>query len=297
MAKDFTQGWILPAVRMALETTAIAFPPACRYLALRIFSSPRKGRLSPGQAPWLDDARLESIRINNYPTQVYHWPGPGPRVVLLHGWESNSARWEELWRRLQAAGFDLMAIDAPAHGYSGGDRFTAVRYAHCLAEALDRYAPQAIVGHSAGAMAALYCLANLRPNYPLQKLVLVGMPAGLDGLLDAYQRILGVSGRVMQRLNEAAQQRYGFPLPAFFMPPLAASIQVSGLIIHDQNDELAPLTEAQAVHQAWTGSRLMVSRGLGHSTQGPEVWLWVTAFLQETANGAPTMPPPKPLIL
>lgn len=291
MAKDFTQGWILPAVRMALETTAVVFPPACRYLALRIFSSPRKGRLSPGQAHWLDEAKLPPLRINGYPTQLYHWPGPGPRVLLLHGWESNSARWEGLWLQLRAAGFDLMAIDAPAHGYSGGDRFTAVRYAGGLAEALDQYAPRAIVGHSAGAMAALYCLANLRPEYAPDKLVLIGMPAGLDGLLRAYQRILGVSDRVMRRLNEAAERRYGFPLPAFLMPPLAARIHAPGLIIHDHDDELAPLAEARAVHQAWAGSRLMVSRGLGHSTQSPEVWQWVTAFLQETVSGAPTMAP------
>jgi pimeloyl-ACP methyl ester carboxylesterase len=42
---------------------------------------------------------------------------------LVHGWESNASRWENLLPYLKKSG-STIAIDGPAHGLSSGKEFT-----------------------------------------------------------------------------------------------------------------------------------------------------------------------------
>lgn len=279
MSTNHSTSWKVVALRGLLEASARTWPSASGWLSMQLFSTPRKGRLRLGQYDWLDSARHSRLSLGDYDLQVYHWPGKGKRVLLLHGWESNSSRWFGLWRELRKANCDVWAMDAPAHGYSGGKRFTAVQYGRFLAKALDVYAPESIVAHSAGSMATLFCLAKLQPSAPVERVVLLGTPARLDGLLDRYQQILGVSPLVMQRMDEWLKKRYGFDPAIFSMPLLAAQLSQPALIIHDEGDTTATPADGQALHAAWRHSRLMLTRGLGHSIQSPAVWQRVTEFL------------------
>ena len=46
--------------------------------------------------------------------------GAGPRILLVHGWGGHAARLRRYVRPLNAAGFRVVAFDAPGHGGSGG---------------------------------------------------------------------------------------------------------------------------------------------------------------------------------
>ena len=54
-----------------------------------------------------------------------HRPGPGPRVLALHGWLDNALTWSPIVDRLD--GLDLVCIDFPGHGESP-PRPLAARY-------------------------------------------------------------------------------------------------------------------------------------------------------------------------
>jgi pimeloyl-ACP methyl ester carboxylesterase len=43
---------------------------------------------------------------------------------LVHGWESNASRWENLLPYLKKSGSTIIAIDGPAHGLSSGKEFS-----------------------------------------------------------------------------------------------------------------------------------------------------------------------------
>ena len=282
MQSNHSASWKVVVLRGLLEASAYTWPSASGWLSMQLFSSPRKGRLQPGQYDWLDSARHSRLSLGDNDLQIYHWPGKGKRVLLLHGWESNSSRWFGLWQELRKAGCDVWAMDAPAHGYSGGKRFTAVQYGRFLAKALDVYAPASIVAHSAGSMATLFCLAKLQPSAPVERVVLLGTPANLDGLLDRYQQILGVSPLVMRRMDEWLKKRYGFDPAIFSMPLLAAQLSQPALLIHDEEDTTATPADGKALHAAWRNSQLLLTRGLGHSIQSPEVWHTITDFVART---------------
>jgi pimeloyl-ACP methyl ester carboxylesterase len=53
------------------------------------------------------------------------------------------------------------------------------------------------------------------------------------------------------------------------------------LIIHDEEDEDIDISEAHTIHQAWPGSELLITKGLGHVriTRSAEVAERVRDFL------------------
>ena len=55
--------------------------------------------------------------------------------------------------------------------------------------------------------------------------------------------------------------------------------QVEGLVIHDHNDEVAPVTEGRAIAEAW-GARFVETHGLGHKLQSKSVAEIILGFLR-----------------
>ena len=101
-------------------------------LALRLFTTPLKGFIKNAQLEFLDSAFQEEFEYNSIPITTYRWPGNGKTILLVHGWESNSARWEKLIYQLKSKNYNIIALDAPAHGNSGSKRFTAVLYSEFI---------------------------------------------------------------------------------------------------------------------------------------------------------------------
>jgi len=62
-------------------------------LALKLFSKPRNGQLTPHANTFLDTATSKTtLYYESIPIQTYHWEGSKETVLLAHGWESNSGR-------------------------------------------------------------------------------------------------------------------------------------------------------------------------------------------------------------
>lgn len=84
--------------------------------------------------------------------------GSGPRILLLHGAGASTHSWRALIPRL-TPGFEVLAPDLPGQGFSSGTppRFTLPGMAQDLAALLaaEDFAPDLVVGHSAGAAIAL----------------------------------------------------------------------------------------------------------------------------------------------
>src|SRR5210317_2463091 len=93
--------------------------------ALHLFSKPRKGRLKPYQEKFLDSAIQQTLYFEDLAIQVYHWEGTKETILLAHGWESNTARWKNKINLFKKEGFNIIALDAPAHGKSSSDSFNA----------------------------------------------------------------------------------------------------------------------------------------------------------------------------
>ena len=98
-----------------------------------------------------------------------------PTVVFIHGVLNDHSVWILQSRYLAHHGFNVLAIDLPGHGRSGGEAPVSVEdAASFVADLLDAAGVKqaALVGHSWGSLIALQAAANLKER--ITHAVLVG---------------------------------------------------------------------------------------------------------------------------
>jgi len=138
--------------------------------------------------------------------------GDGPRVLLLHGAGASSHSWRDLIPRLTAR-HAVLAPDLPGQGFSAGTppRFTLPAMAEDVGALLDAegFAPDLVVGHSAGAAIALRLALDGRAA-PRRILALNGALAPFRGmagtLFPSLARLLALNpltGRLFARTAAA----------------------------------------------------------------------------------------------
>ena len=100
--------------------------------------------------------------------------GDGPPVVLLHGFGQTARCWGSLPASL-ASDYEVIRLDAPGHGDTGGEGVELRATADLIAETVG---PAAYVGYSMGGRMALQ-LAVDRPDV-VQRLVVIGGTPGIE---------------------------------------------------------------------------------------------------------------------
>lgn len=272
MANDWQERVLFGGISRFLNNLVRVAPELTGNLTYDILSRPRRWYPeTEEQRGFLARAQQEKRRLDGEQIHCYHWPGGPESVLLAHGWESGTARWEPLGAVLHTAGYTVYALDAPAHGESGGSIFTAVHYARVLAPLLEEWRPDFLVGHSAGGMSLSYALTQLDLDYRPRALILQGVPAELADFIHTFQRTLGLDDAVINALNQAFIRRAGWPFTAFSITEYCREFDFPGLIIHDRYDDLAPYSGARRMAENWTRADLLTTEGLGHALQGPEV--------------------------
>lgn len=247
--------------------------------AFQTFSKVRKGRVLPPQAEFLNMARKDILSVNGHNLQTYHWPGGGEMVLLVHGWESNSFRWHKLIEHLKNQDFNIMAFDAPGHGYSSGQYLYVPLYGECLIYMIQKYRPRHLVAHSMGGMASLY-VHYKHPNTGVKRIVTIGSPSELHELMEHYRKLLNLNQRVMEALDAYVKKRFGFGIREFSSSQFASSIPQKGLLLHDRLDTITPFHASERVHASWADSILVPTEGLGHSMQQEGVNKRIIDFLK-----------------
>ena len=115
-----------------------------------------------------------------------------PTAVFVHGAGNDHSAWALQSRYFAHHGWNVLAVDLPGHGRSGGDPLPSVEaIADWIPAALDatKIERAALVGHSLGSLAVLECA--VRHPGRIARMVLIGPAAPMpvsEALLDAAQR-------------------------------------------------------------------------------------------------------------
>ena len=147
---------IAKIIGQAINLIAYVSPRYSAKLALSLFATPRGGTILDDQKSFLSTAEQDRLEYDDMAIMTYKWPGSKEMILMMHGWESNSFRWEPLIRRLQEEHYGVIALDAPAHGQSGSKVFNAILYAEFINVIADRFNPDIMIGHSVGGMASVF---------------------------------------------------------------------------------------------------------------------------------------------
>jgi pimeloyl-ACP methyl ester carboxylesterase len=182
--------------------------------------------------------------------------------------------------RLIAAGKRVLAVDAPAHGASTGKLFNMLQYSRVVAVLAAQFQPQHMVGHSIGGGAAALYLHE-HPNHPFKKAVIMGTPSELRHMANTFANILGLSQRMRRAMERRFQEQYQLNYDDVSIARYCKNIHLPTLIIHDNQDSIAPVADAYRYQENLRQGQLLITNGLGHSLQGTAVYNGILAFLED----------------
>ncbi|MEZ4795836.1 MAG: alpha/beta hydrolase [Flavobacteriaceae bacterium] len=247
--------------------------------ALSLFGTPRRGFITDKQSDFLDTAYKEEFVYDKLPIMTYRWVGKKQTILLAHGWESNSARWKNLINYLNRKDFNIVAIDAPAHGNSGGKLFNAILYSEFINVIAKRYKPDILIGHSVGGMASvLFQHKYQTPN--VKKIILLGAPSEFTDVLQRYTDMLGYNERTKNQIKLTIINNFGKAPEEFSTAKFLKEISSQGLIIHDSEDKVIPYEDALSINKSFKNSKLITTKGLGHSLNDDSVANYIYEFLE-----------------
>lgn len=273
---------ILPKIYgIYFNTLALFSKEKAADKAFELFCTPRKGRVLPHQKDFLDSAKSAIVEADGVRFQTYRWKGKNDTVLLLHGWESNSFRWRNLITFLKNAEFDIIAVDAPAHGYSSSKIFNAPLYVQGVRPVVEKHRPRHIIAHSIGGMTALYHQHKF-PNSSIEKIVTLGSPSEFSIISKSYEKFLGLNKQVMGAMDTLFFSLFGFHMNDFSTVKFAQHFSIEGLLIHDELDKITPIDGSEKLHEHWKNSTLIKTKGLGHSLHQDEVSNKVIDFLKSS---------------
>ncbi|MFT4535912.1 MAG: alpha-beta hydrolase superfamily lysophospholipase [Saprospiraceae bacterium] len=247
-------------------------------IALDIFRTPRKGRVQSYQKKFLKKFKRVELSFDKMLVATYDNGKPGRKILLCHGWESNSYRWRKLYKELNKTDHNVIFMDAPAHGGSGSERFDGEIYAGFISAALEHYKPDVLIGHSVGAYSVLYAMSEYKPT-SVHKLVILASADKFTDISERYFNMIGLSTRLRKKYLEKVESVFGRPANYYNAADFAKNIEAEGMIIHDKEDNVNLFYEAEAIHNSWPNSKLISTTGFGHSLQDESVYKLVMDYV------------------
>jgi pimeloyl-ACP methyl ester carboxylesterase len=252
------------AVRTAFAALEHAAPAVGARWAERLwFTVPSTGTARPpdGGTPFELHWRGRDLR-------GWTW-GSGPPVYLVHGWGGYAGQLAGFVGPLAAAGFTVVAYDAPSHGASGPGRSgpgqsDIVEFAQSLDAVAAEYGPaQAVIGHSMGALVAV--LAMRHGWLGARRLVMIAPMVDVRDALPVFAGRLALGPHTLRRLADRVERRVGMSLDEFDIATHASALEETALLaIHDHNDRETPYATTEALVTGWPEAEILTTHGLGH---------------------------------
>ncbi|AOE84551.1 alpha/beta hydrolase [Pseudomonas sp. TCU-HL1] len=222
----------------------------------RQFMTPRNLPPRDWEMPLLGSAERITLRFG---LSALRW-GSGPTVLLMHGWEGRPTQFASLIDALVAAGYGVVALDAPAHGHSPGHEANVVLFARALLEAAGELPPlHAVIGHSMGGASVL--LAS-QMGLRARALVSISAPSRILGPLRSFARYMGLPPKARAHFVSLVEHHAG--IPAAHLDVQRYQLDVPGLVVHAEDDPVVPVDEAHVIHDAWFDSQVLRLETGGH---------------------------------
>lgn len=188
--------------------------------------------------------------------------GQGPRVLLLHGWEGSAADLAPFAAPLVARGYQVLALDLPAHARSGGRRTSIPHSARALRAAVAALGPlHGAITHSVGGAVLAEALAA---GLPVERVALIAPPARYDAYARQVAAQAGLDAAGTEQLLALLAGHIGQPLHEIDLPARAAAFGQPALLVHSADDRVVAIADSLASAAAWPGARHWRVDGLGH---------------------------------
>jgi pimeloyl-ACP methyl ester carboxylesterase len=233
--------------------------------ALEIFSTPYR-KVKKKVPPIFEKAVHIGFTMNRKKVHGYQWNHPSThKFLILHGFESSAFNFDRYIKPMVKKGYEVVSMDAPAHGKSEGKTINLVQYIQMIEETFNRFGPfEAIMGHSFGGLAASLYLEKHPPKFR-PHFVLIAPATETTTAMRTFFQVLQLNQAVQLEFQRQVEQRVGFKPAHFSISRVAPKLKAEMLWAHDEGDDMTPWQDAEKVQQMQLPHiRFFVTSGLGH---------------------------------
>ncbi|MDB5246758.1 MAG: alpha/beta hydrolase [Segetibacter sp.] len=264
-----TQRIVLGYYRTKLKVIEIFSVKLAAKEAFELFCTPYSRRKSYEAPPIFEEAEKISFNFQGHKIHGFGWKPETPngkKILICHGFDSLSYRFEKYIQPLLKEGFDVFAFDAPAHGISSGKTINALLYKEMIMEVQTSYGPFfGIMAHSFGGIAASLFVEELKDNLP-KRLVLIAPATETTRSITDFCKYLTISRKLQEEMEKLIIEVGGQQPSWYSVARIIQLITIPTLWLHDLNDRITPyddmkhLRELNLLHVEFE-----ITEGLGHS--------------------------------
>lgn len=267
MKMKFAQRIAIGYYRTKIKTIALVSARKAAEMAFDLFCTPYSSKHKQKAPALFYKSNQLVFGLNEL--QIYGWiwkpqHSNGKKILIVHGFNSYSYKFEKYVSLLTNQGFEVLAFDAPAHGLSSGKRINALLYSEVIVQIDKLYGSlYGIMAHSIGGLAA--SLAAEKMN-TLQKLVLIAPATETSTAVDNFFKFIRLPDSLKKDFEEVLVDMAQKPVSYFSVSRAIQQIGANTLWLHDSGDRICPFKDAEKVQQMNLPHVVFnVTKGLGHS--------------------------------
>lgn len=178
---------------------------------------------------------------------IHHFAQPGlvnaKKVLVTHGWMSRSAYMACVIEVLRQQGFDVYALDFPAHGEATGVQLPWIEAVDILRQTINQLGPfYGVMGHSFGGSMLLHTLnlsqqhSDYRLDYHPERVIFMASPTRMRTPVGRAARLLKLNGNAYRHLRQVFRDQSDIDIDCLNFRQYKANLQTKILCVHGQKD-------------------------------------------------------------
>ena len=251
-------------LRAKLNITALVSKKKAAVWAFELFCTPLR-KAKKKKPPVFDKGEKLHLKVEKLTIVGHRWnAGQENKCLIVHGFESTAYNFDRYINPLIKKGYEVLAFDAPAHGGSGGKQITLPLYVTTIKKIYEKYGPiHSFMAHSFGGLAVTHFLETIPAQK--KKVVLIAPATETTTAIDSFFKFLHLDGEIRKEFDALIFEKGGKHPHEYSIKRVMHQIQATVLWIHDEDDQMTPLSDALKVKEdAHTNVEFMITKGFGH---------------------------------
>jgi hypothetical protein len=251
-------------IRLVFPVAERLSPFIAKRWARKLFFTPIRFEPPSRELEVISKLEKFELEVNSVKIQGY-LGGKGPRILLMHGWAGRFGQFSEIVESLIAEGFQVIGIDAPGHGQSGGKETNLLEFSTAIETVIKHKGPiDGAIGHSMGAVALLLAKKN---GVEIPKIITIGMPSISSGIITEFLKKIRGSQKTGEGLREEVLKKFNKSFDDFSAIKIVSNDFPKSdiMMVHDENDQDAPMYHFWEIIKLFPSAKTMITKGLGHN--------------------------------
>lgn len=232
--------------------------------ARKLFITPIKHKI-PKREFHMEEKSVQTnlfIPAINKKIVVYSYGNSNKKILLVHGWSGRGTQLVKIADAFLENGYSTISFDAPAHGKSGTKTTLMLEFIESVLEIEKFYGPfEFAVGHSLGGMSVLNAI---KQGLQVKKAVVIGSGNSVNNIVNTFVEKIGLPNKVALIMKNNFEKKYHFEMESFSAYEAAKEVHIPVLVIHDNDDEDIPVSEAYHLAENLTDKEILITNHLGH---------------------------------